>query len=71
MAKSGGGGKNYRNAGSGEFVTKAYAAAHPKTTVSEVRGGGSTNGANRSAITGKFVGEASAARWPDRTIKDS
>lgn len=71
MAKSSsGGGKNYRNAGTGEFVTKAYAQRHPKTTVGETRGGGSTNGANRSAISGKFVGKAAAARWPDRTIKD-
>jgi len=36
-----------------------------------LRATGSTNGAHRSAITGKFVGPAAAARWPDKTIKDS
>ncbi|MDF1598529.1 hypothetical protein PZ895_01915 [Mesorhizobium sp. YIM 152430] len=72
MAKSSSGsGKNYRSAGSGQFVTKAQAVRHPSTTIGEARGGGSTNGAHRSAITGKFVGPAAAARWPNKTIKDS
>ena len=69
MAK--GGGKNHRSAGTGQFVTKAYTNQNPTTTLSEARGGGSTHGAHRSAITGKFVGPAAAARWPDKTIKDS
>lgn len=65
------GGKSYRDAGTGRFVTKGYASSHPKTTVAETRGGGSTHGAHRSAITGKFVGPAAAGRWPGKTIKDS
>ena len=69
--KSSGGGKNYRDAGSGEFVSKGYADKHPKSTLGETRGGGTTNGAHRSAITGKFVGPAVAGRWPGKTIKDS
>ena len=69
MARSNG--KNYRSAGSGQFVTKSYAKKHPKTTLGEARGGGSTHGAHRSAITGKFVSAATAARWPGRTIRDS
>ncbi|MCC4298974.1 MAG: hypothetical protein ABJF67_20970 [Aurantimonas coralicida] len=64
-------GKTFRNAGSGQYVTKSYAETHPHTTISETRGGGSTHGAHRSAITGRFVGPAAAGRWPDRTIKDS
>ncbi|MEP0507240.1 MAG: hypothetical protein ABJD38_00820 [Aurantimonas coralicida] len=52
-------------------MTKSYAETHPHTTISETRGGGSTHGAHRSAITGRFVGPAAAGRWPDRTIKDS
>jgi len=63
--------KNYRSANSGRFVTEGKAAANPKTTVSETRGGGSTHGAHRSAITGKFVNNAAAARWPNKTIKDN
>lgn len=68
---SSGGGKNYRSAGSGQFVTKSVAIRNPSRTVGEARGGGSTNGVNRSAISGKFVGPAAAARWPHKTIKDS
>ncbi len=72
MAKSSsGGGKNYRNASSGQFVTKSAATKNPSGTLGEARGGGSTQGAHRSAITGKFVGPAAAARWPGKTIKDS
>lgn len=69
MAKSGGG-KNYRSASSGRFVTKSAAAKNPSGTVGETRGGGSTHGAHRSAVTGKFVGPAAAGRWPGKTIKD-
>ena len=71
MAKSSGGGKNYRNASTGRFVTKAAADRNPKGTVGEARGGGSTHGAHRSAISGKFVSKAAAGRWPGKTIKDS
>jgi hypothetical protein len=63
--------KSYRSAGSGRFVSKAAATRHPKTTVAETRGGGSTHGTHRSAITGKFVKPATAARHPNTTIKDS
>jgi len=73
MAKGKGysGGKNYRSAVSGRFVTKGAANKSPKTTLGEVRGGGSTHGAHRSAITGKFVNKAAAARHPGTTIRDS
>jgi len=70
MAK-GSGGKSYRSAISGRFVKKATAARHPKTTVAEMRGGGSTHGAHRSAITGKFVKASTARRHPGTTIRDS
>jgi hypothetical protein len=71
MARSSGGGKNYRSASSGRFVTKGYATRAPNKTVAESRGGGSTHGAHRSAVTGKFVKPSTAARHPDTTIKDS
>ena len=29
--------RNYRDAGTGQYVTKKYADSHPKTTVSEPR----------------------------------
>lgn len=55
MAKGSGTGKNYRSAGTGKFVTKGYACKHPATMLGEARGGGSTHGAHRSAVSGKFV----------------
>ena len=64
------GGKSYRSASSGRFVTKGYAGRAPGKTVAETRGGGSTHGAHRSAISGKFVKESTAARHPDKTIRD-
>ena len=70
MAKSSGG-KDYRSAGTGQFVTKGFAAKHPSTTLGETRGGGSTGGAHRSAGTGRFVSDAYAAKHPRTTIKDS
>lgn len=69
MAK--GGGKNFRSAGTGKFVTKGFAKSHPATTVGETRGGGSTHGVNRSAKTGQFVTEGYAKSHPKTTIKDS
>ncbi|MCX7305149.1 MAG: hypothetical protein NTV73_12565 [Hyphomicrobiales bacterium] len=69
MAK--GSGKNYRSAGSGQFVTPAEAKSKPSTTVSETRGGGSTGGTHRSAKTGQFVTDSYAAKHPKTTIKDS
>lgn len=63
--------KNYRSAGSGQFVTKSQATRNPAMTVSETRGGGSTHGAHRNAVTGKFVTPNYAAKNPGKTIKDS
>ena len=71
MAGKGSGGKNYRSAGSGRFVTKGYATRAPAKTVAEARGGGSTHGAHRSAVTGRFVQESTARRHPGSTIRDS
>jgi hypothetical protein len=70
MAK-GGGGKSFRSAGTGQFVTKGFAKSHPATTLGETRGGGSTHGTHRSAKSGEFVSAAYAARHPKTTIKDS
>jgi hypothetical protein len=74
MAKGGDNGKRrqeFPQRDTGRFVTKGFADRNPKTTLGEARGGGSTKGAHRSAITGKFVGPAAAGRWPTKTIKDS
>lgn len=68
MAK--GGGKSFRSAGTGQFVTKSFAGKHPSTTLGETRGGGSTGGTHRSAKSGEFVSAAYAAKHPKTTIKD-
>jgi hypothetical protein len=52
-------------------VTKGQAIRNPSTTVAEAKGGGSTYGAHRSAVTGKFVTSNYAAKNPTKTIKDS
>lgn len=63
--------KSSRSAGTGRFVTASYASSHKSTTVTETRGGGSTNGTNRSAVSGKFVMQSYANRHPGTTVKDS
>jgi hypothetical protein len=71
MAKGSGAGKNYRDARSGQFVTKVYAGRHASTTLGEKRGGSSTHGAHRSAKTGEFVKARYASRHKSTTIRDS
>ncbi|MFD2238619.1 hypothetical protein [Aureimonas populi] len=61
----------HRDAGSGQFTTKAKVARDPAGTTTEKRGGGSTNDTHRSAETGRFVDEKTAKRSPGKTIKDS
>jgi len=62
MSKGSGSGKKYRSAGTGRFVTPGYAGKHPKTTVGEARGGGSS---------GKFVKSSYASRNKSTTIRDN
>lgn len=60
-----------RNAGNGQFVSKATAARRPSTTTIERVGSGTGNNrtVNRSASTGKFVTEGTAKRNPGGTIQ--
>lgn len=62
--------KNHRSSESGRFVKESYAKDHKDTTVSEQRGGGSTN-AYRDASSGRFVKEKEAKANPKGTLKDS
>jgi len=61
-------GKVHRSARTGEFVSEATAARHPKTTVTQTVPGDGHG--NRSAITGRFVTDATAARHPNTTIRE-
>mgnify|MGYP003556021105 CR=1 FL=1 len=54
-----------------QYVKPSAAIRSPSTTVTEKVGGGSTNGANRSAATGLFVKQSYADRNPRTTMRDS
>lgn len=70
MAVAGKGG-SYRSAKSGRYVTKAYGASQPKTTVKERPGpSGSTGGQYRSAVTGKFVTARRGKASPHTTVRE-
>lgn len=71
MAKGKGGGSSFRSAISGRFVTTKHGLVSPRTTVREVKGGGSTGGTFRSAISGRFVTTRHGKANPRTTIKDS
>ena len=60
-----------RSAKTGRYVSKATAARHPRTTVTEStsdKGGGKTY---RSAITGRYVTKGTAQRHPGTTVTDN
>lgn len=68
---TGGKGGSYRSARTGRYVTKAYGASHPRTTVKESPGqSGSTGGQYRSAITGKFVIAKRGKASPHTTLRE-
>jgi hypothetical protein len=65
-------GSHSRSAITGRYVSRAAAARHPRTTVTEStggRGGGGT--AYRSAISGRYVTGATAARHPRTTVTEN
>jgi hypothetical protein len=60
-----------RSAISGRFISKAAAARHPRTSVTESVGSKSGNGTHhRSAITGKYISSAAAARHPNTSVTE-
>jgi hypothetical protein len=60
-----------RSAITGRYVTKATAARHPRTTVTEHGGNNSPGTHARSAISGKFVTGATASRHPNTTVTEN
>ena len=58
------GGRASRSAKTGRYVSKATAARHPRTTVTEIKSGKGGGKAHRSAITGRYVTEGTARRHP-------
>ncbi len=59
-----------RSAISGRYISKAAAARHPRTSVTERGGNTGTGTRNRSAITGRYVTPAAAARHPNTTVTE-
>lgn len=59
-----------RSAITGRYISRAAAARHPRTSVTE-RGGNNGSGAHhRSAVTGQYVKPATAARHPNTTVTE-
>ena len=60
-----------RSAVSGRYVTRATAARHPRTTVTERSNANAGTGTHhRSAISGRYVTPATAARHPSTTVTE-
>jgi hypothetical protein len=61
-----------RSAKTGRYVSKATAARHPRTTVTESTSGKGGGGkAYRSAITGRYVTKGTAQRHPGITVTEN
>lgn len=64
-------GGHARSASTGRYISKATAARHPRTTVTESASGKGGGKAYRSAITGKYVTKGTAQRHPDTTVTEN
>jgi hypothetical protein len=60
-----------RSARTGRYVSKAAAARHPRTTVTESTSGKGGGKAYRSAITGRYVSTGTAQRHPNTTVTEN
>lgn len=61
-----------RSAITGRYVSRATAARHPRTTVTNASGTSrAAETAHRSAITGRYVSTATAARHPRTTVTEN
>lgn len=60
----------HRSARTGRYVSKATAARHPRTTVTESGGNRSSGTHHRSAITGRYVTKSTATRHPNTTVTE-
>lgn len=76
MAKgkgSSGGGRNYRSAKTGRYVTKKHGKRHPSTTVREAPGRSASDSGThyRSAISGQYVTTKHGKVSPATTVKET
>ena len=60
-----------RSAKTGRYVSKATAARHPRTAVTESTSGKGSGKAYRSAISGRYVTKTTAQRHPGTTVTEN
>lgn len=60
----------HRSAITGRYISKAAAARHPKTSVTETGGNSSSGTHHRSAISGRYISAAAAARHPNTSVTE-
>jgi hypothetical protein len=59
-----------RSAITGRFISRAAAARHPRTSVTESGRSTSSGTHQRSAITGRYITGAAAARHPRTSVTE-
>jgi hypothetical protein len=59
-----------RSAITGRFISRAAAARHPRTSVTERQRSASAGTHHRSAITGRYITGAAAARHPHTSVTE-
>ena len=60
-----------RSAITGRYISRAAAARHPRTSVTESGGNKGSGTAYRSAITGRYVTKGTAQRSPNTTVTEN
>jgi hypothetical protein len=60
-----------RSAITGRYISRAAAARHPKTSVTEHGGNKGSGTRHRSAVTGRYISKAPAARYPKTSVTES
>jgi hypothetical protein len=59
-----------RSAITGRYISRAAAARHPRTSVTESGSNRGSGTHHRSAITGHFISGAAAARHPNTSVTE-
>lgn len=62
--------RSHRSAITGRYISRAAAARHPRTSVTESGSSRSSGTHHRSAISGRYVTPATAARHPNTTVTE-
>jgi hypothetical protein len=60
-----------RSAITGRYISRAAAARHPRTSVTEYGSNNGSGKAHRSAISGRYVTKGYAQRKPNNTVTEN